>query len=125
MSYRLALIAVLGMFTIAAEPPSAIAADKDALADRLSALPAQLGKSKSTDPQVARTLYGEALKRVPTDKEIELIAAHLLKAKDREAAIRDVLWAIVNSKEFMKVHDCTIAEAMKISEKVTNPKAKG
>lgn len=124
MSYRLAFIAVLGIFRFAAEPASAIADDKDALANRLSALPAQLGKSKSTDQQVARTLYGEALNRLPAGNETELIAAHLAKAKDREEAIRDVLWAIVNSKEFIKLHECTIAEAMKIGEKVTKPKAK-
>ena len=42
--------------------------------------------------------------------------AHLQCAKDREDALRDVAWALVNTKEFLKLHglDKDVAGSLKV-----------
>lgn len=111
------------LFLLAATS-AGMADDRKNLVDRLGRLPSELARSKSTDEQVARTLFGEALNRLPTESELEALAAHLKKTPKREDGIRDVLWALVNSKEFMKQHKLTLADTMKLSEQITRPKAK-
>jgi hypothetical protein len=56
-------------------------------------------------------LFLTALSRPPTAKEKELFAAALSSGqharvylKDREAALKDVLWALFNSNEFILNH---------------------
>jgi hypothetical protein len=56
------------------------------------------GKS---DAEMLEELYLAALCRKPTETEAKKLLALLASAKDRRAAWEDVLWAVVNSKEFL------------------------
>jgi hypothetical protein len=56
------------------------------------------GKS---DAEMLDELYLAALCRKPTEAEAKKLLALLATAKDRRAAWEDVLWAVVNSKEFL------------------------
>lgn len=93
-----------------------------ALAERLSGLPAEV--SKRPNAEAVDAIFTQALNRAAKPEELQNTGGFLDKAKDRENALRDVLWAVVNSKEFMQVHDITLAEVSAISAAVTRPKAK-
>ena len=56
------------------------------------------GKS---DTEMLEEFYLAALCRSPTAVESKKLLAHLAVAKDRRAAWEDVLWALLNSKEFL------------------------
>jgi hypothetical protein len=49
-------------------------------------------------------LYLAALARYPSAKEREAATAYLAKTADRKEAIRDLVWAIVNTQEFLFQH---------------------
>jgi hypothetical protein len=57
-----------------------------------------LGKASAKD--IGTELYLAALARYPTDRELELIATHLGPAPDRRK-LEDLLWAVVNMREFL------------------------
>ncbi len=57
--------------------------------------------AKKTDDEILREFYLAALCRLPTPAEAKRLHAHLAAANDRRAAWEDVLWALVNSKEFL------------------------
>jgi RNA polymerase sigma factor (sigma-70 family) len=77
----------------------------DAAMKRLAPLPGQLGKSKKSDAEVVEALCDAAVKRKPTDAERATMTNHIKGAKDRVGACRDVLWALVNSREFLKKYN--------------------
>jgi hypothetical protein len=54
-----------------------------------------------TDAEILEELHLAALCRPPTEAETRKLLAHVAAAKDRRTAWEDVLWAIVNSKEFL------------------------
>jgi hypothetical protein len=54
-----------------------------------------------TDAEIIETFYLAALCRYPTAKEKEKLVAFIGKAKDRRAALEDVVWGLVNAKEFL------------------------
>lgn len=91
---------------------------------RLVALPASLVNDMKTDREIARALYDATLKRSPSDAEAEPVVRYLGAATDRDKACRDVLWALVNTKEFMKVHDVDPDQALAISRAIVGAKAK-
>ena len=56
------------------------------------------------DAVVVREFYLAALCRSPSAKELQLSLAHLSAAKDRNAAMEDIAWAILNKTEFLFQH---------------------
>ena len=56
------------------------------------------------DAAVVREFYLAALCRSPSAKELQLSLAHLSAAKDRNAAMEDIAWAILNKTEFLFQH---------------------
>jgi RNA polymerase sigma factor (sigma-70 family) len=94
-----------------AEPrkqPPAVAAqplkDKVALLERLFRLPDDLVKAKKTDGEIVDSLFCAALARLPGETERGFVVKHLRGARDRQEAARDLLWALVNGKEFARLH---------------------
>jgi len=56
------------------------------------------GKS---DAEIIEDLYWAALTRAPTEAERDAMARHVAAAKDRRKGLEDVLWALMNAKEFV------------------------
>ncbi len=65
---------------------------------------AQLVKENADDEIATRKLYLAAFSRPPTDEEISLARSVLAGAEDRQQAIEDLLWALLNSREFLFNH---------------------
>jgi len=55
------------------------------------------------DDDQLKTIYLSALARYPTDEERKAVAQRLA-SQDRRAVFQDLLWAILNSKEFLYNH---------------------
>jgi hypothetical protein len=62
-----------------------------------------LARDKRSESEKVRELYLIALSREPTKEETEVLVAHLTKKKG-QASYEDVLWALVNTKEFLFNH---------------------
>lgn len=62
---------------------------------------AKFVKDKTASKQVVEDLYLVALGRRPTTVELNRNLAHVEQSKDAKQGYEDVLWAILNSKEFM------------------------
>jgi hypothetical protein len=54
-----------------------------------------------SDTEIVEELYLAALCRQPSPRELEALTATLRRAKDRRAALEDVVWGLVNAKEFL------------------------
>jgi hypothetical protein len=54
-----------------------------------------------SDREIIAELYLTALSRPPTPRELEGTAALVGRSPDRRAALEDVLWGLVNAKEFL------------------------
>jgi hypothetical protein len=82
-------------------------ANSDEVENRLRSgdgLVARLVKAKKTTPEVVEELYLTAYARRPTKAELEKAAGYIEKQQNRQQALEDVLWVILNSKEFMFNH---------------------
>lgn len=67
-------------------------------------LAAQLSKDEEkTDEQKAEVVYLRALSRPPTAQELEVVGRFVRESKDAKRAWEDVVWAIINAKEFQFV----------------------
>jgi hypothetical protein len=67
----------------------------------------RLGKllgAKMTDDQILTDLYYAALSRPPFEDEKKLALAHVAKGMDKRKAWEDVLWALINTREFLFRH---------------------
>ena len=60
--------------------------------------------SKLEDSALVAELYLVAFSRVPTAGERAAATEHLAAATDRSAAIRDLVWAVLNTQEFIFQH---------------------
>jgi hypothetical protein len=58
-------------------------------------------RSGRKDQEILTELYLAALCRYPTAEEQHRLLRYVGQAPDRRAAWEDVLWAIINSKEFL------------------------
>jgi len=67
----------------------------------------RLGKlmaEKKTDLEILDGLYLAALSRLPTDAERSPAMAHVAKGMDKRKAWEDVMWAVLNTREFLFRH---------------------
>ena len=66
----------------------------------------QLATDKTEFAEKIRNLYLQALSRYPSQDEIEVYSRYIKSAKpgQERAAYQDIVWAIVNTKEFMFNH---------------------
>jgi hypothetical protein len=53
------------------------------------------------DSEILEQVYLTALGRTPTDREHDGLCTHVKRARDRRKSWEDVVWAILNSKEFL------------------------
>jgi hypothetical protein len=65
---------------------------------------AKLVKAKTPPAKAIEELYLAALARLPNAEEQKQALDYLAKQKDLRRGLEDVLWALVNSKEFMFSH---------------------
>ena len=61
---------------------------------------AALLADEADDKQVAARLYQAVLARSPSDRELDIVMAHVNQIGDRGPAFEDVLWSLINSAEF-------------------------
>jgi hypothetical protein len=67
----------------------------------------RLGKllaAKVSDEEVLTELYYAALSRPPFEDERQVALAHVAKSSDKRKAWEDVVWALVNTREFLFRH---------------------
>jgi RNA polymerase sigma factor (sigma-70 family) len=74
------------------------------LLKRLMGLPDELLEAKKSDEEIVDVLFWTTLIRKPADREKDLLTRQLKGSKNRLEATRDVLWALVNSREFGQLH---------------------
>ncbi len=65
---------------------------------------AKLVKAKAEPPAAVDELYLASLSRMPTEVERNRTVAYIADATDKTKALEDVLWALLNSREFMFNH---------------------
>jgi hypothetical protein len=65
---------------------------------------AALGKSKLSPEDLADELFLSTLSRFPRPEEKADTVKHLTEAKNRAAAVTDLVWALVNTREFILNH---------------------
>jgi hypothetical protein len=68
--------------------------------NRLSALLA----AKKSDAEILEEIYFAALSRAPEAAELQAALAHVQKASDQRKAWEDILWAVINTREFLFRH---------------------
>src|SRR5262249_23197289 len=105
----------------ALDDPPAPAEDREKLAERLSKLPGNLVKCRAPDAEVANTRFLATLRRLPNEEQMQRVTEHLRKGPDRERAAQDVVWALMNTKEFMTVQGFSLPEMMEFSNRVIKP----
>jgi len=61
---------------------------------------------KRGDAEKITELYYRAFSRDPRPEELKVAVGHIEKAapKDKQAAYEDVVWALINTKEFLFNH---------------------
>jgi hypothetical protein len=60
--------------------------------------------SKKSDAEVFEELFLATLSRYPRPDEIETFKEHRATTNDRAAAFTDVIWALINTREFILNH---------------------
>jgi hypothetical protein len=68
-----------------------------------AARPALLVQKKMTDEELVKEIYLWALARFPTEKELALGSEFLKIDENRTAGAQDLMWALLNSKDFLLV----------------------
>lgn len=63
-----------------------------------------LNEAKMTPPQVIEELYIRCFARKPTDKELADLMKDVEPSENKQHALEDVFWALLNSKEFIFNH---------------------
>ena len=60
--------------------------------------------AKLTDAELAERLWLAAFARLPNEAEQKKVADHMKKAANRPDAVRDLVWAVINTREFLLQH---------------------
>jgi hypothetical protein len=55
----------------------------------------------NTNREIIEELYLAALSRLPTTQELHAACSAVERSKDRRAALEDIVWGLVNAKEFL------------------------
>ncbi|MGA2497294.1 MAG: DUF1549 and DUF1553 domain-containing protein [Tepidisphaeraceae bacterium] len=63
-----------------------------------------LADNKTTDAQILEEIYLAAFSRLPTDAEKTKVLGLMKDRKPRQQAVGDLLWAVLNAKEFLFNH---------------------
>jgi hypothetical protein len=72
------------------------------LLDRPDGWLKQVAKSKAKDTdELVKQAYLRVLNRLPDDREAGIARKYLTDAKDTQSGLRDLLWALINTKEFI------------------------
>jgi hypothetical protein len=64
----------------------------------------RLAESSRTDAELVDELYLGTLSRLPRDQEKQLVLEIFAAASDRREAVEDILWSLLNQKEFLYNH---------------------
>src|SRR5207244_11886346 len=75
--------------------------------DRLRNPTNRIGKlltKKMNDRDMLNELFLVSLSRLPADAEARDLLDHVVQSQDKRKAWEDVLWALINSKEFLFRH---------------------
>jgi len=73
-------------------------------ARRSDAILAKILKNHTVDDDAVRALYLRVLARTPTEAELGRCRSFLAEVKSRGEAFEDILWALVNTVEFLHNH---------------------
>ena len=60
--------------------------------------------SDNSNREIVEEFYLAALSRTPTPEELNSAYAPVERSKNRRAALEDVVWGLVNAKEFLLRH---------------------
>ncbi|MEI7457832.1 MAG: DUF1549 and DUF1553 domain-containing protein [Pirellula sp.] len=69
-----------------------------------NALPQVLSKSTSSHGENIQEVYLRAFSRLPTENELQSALAYIDKKENKQEAYQDLVWAILNCKEFLFNH---------------------
>jgi hypothetical protein len=61
----------------------------------------QIARTKCTPDELIRQAYLRALNRLPEEQESSVASRYLRESQDTIGGLRDLLWALLNTKEFM------------------------
>ena len=61
----------------------------------------RLLRTQMSDEAVVVELYLRCLAREPENSEVKICLSHVRKTGDRREAFEDILWALLNSTEFL------------------------
>jgi hypothetical protein len=64
----------------------------------------RLAKSQRTSEEIIDELFWTALNRAPTDEELHAAVERFAQSEDRLTALQDLVWALMNAKEFVFRH---------------------
>ena len=76
--------------------------NSDLIRERVAA--ARVNFEMLSDNELAERLYLNAFTRLPSASERATVAEHLNASKDRGQAIEDLVWALINTNEFLFQH---------------------
>jgi hypothetical protein len=65
---------------------------------------AKMIQEKKSDDEAIEDLYLAALSRSPTPEELGKTAVYVSSSPNRQQALEDVLWSLLNTREFMFNH---------------------
>src|SRR5947209_4826904 len=114
MPYRIRVLPLVLLFGCAV-PPCAAAddppvEDRAKLAERLRRMPEDLVRCRAPDAEIANKLFLATVRRLPTADEMERISVHFRSSKDRLTATREIVWALLNTREFKLKQEFATAE---------------